>query len=117
MKRNLIIIFTLLLMVSSARGMKSNPQEGQNYWVIETGPATNPYTIIHFYDAGNNQFLEVLLKDQKLKLNRAMIKRLNALSRKPYTDGVVDIAAALHIRPQMISSVRDRKGHDIAGLK
>lgn len=117
MKRNLVIIFTLLLMASGARGMQSNPGDSQNYWVIETGPATNPYTIIHFYDAHNNQFLEVLLKDHRLKLKKAMIRRLNALSRKPRVDSVADIAATLHINPKMISSVKKREGQDIAGLK
>lgn len=107
MKKFFIIICALLLFVISVKATPAHLPKESHYWVTETGPRSNPYTIIRLYDAADNQFLEILMNGYRLKTNKpAMIRRLNCLANAVDVDGATSIAALLRIETCRVSSVK-----------
>ncbi|WP_460686060.1 hypothetical protein [Niabella aquatica] len=114
MKKFFIITSTLLLFASSVKATPDNLPKASNYWVTETGPRSNPYTIIRVYDAADNQFLEILMNGYRLKTNKpGMIRRLNGLANAVDVDDAINIAALLRIETCRVSSVKKINGTHI----
>lgn len=106
MKRSFIIVCTLLLCAISLKATFIKPADDSNYWVTETGPRSNPYTVIRIYDEEHNQLLEILMKRYRLRIHRpAMIERLNALADEANADAA-GIAAVLGIKARRVTSVK-----------
>jgi len=106
MKRSFIIVCTLLLCAISLKATLIEPAKDSNYWVTETGPRSNPYTVIRIYDEEHNQLLEILMKGYRLRIHRpAMIERLNALADAANADAA-GIAAVLGIKTRRVTSVK-----------
>ncbi|HMR82738.1 MAG TPA: hypothetical protein PKE30_06390 [Niabella sp.] len=107
MKKFFIITCTLLLFAISVKATPANLPKENNYWVTETGPRSNPYTIIRLYDTADNQFLEILMNGYRLKTNKpAVIRRLNHLANAVDVDDAINIAALLRIEICRVSSVK-----------
>lgn len=105
MMKNFIAACMLLLSIN-LKAIPVKPANGDNYWVTETGPRSNPYTVIRLYNEDHNQFLEILINGYRLKTNRpALVKRLNSLANTANPDNTGNIAAILRIRSCRISSV------------
>ncbi len=108
MKSIFKITCTLLLFATAREAASQAPLKERNnpYWVTETGPRANPYTIIRLYDEQNNPLLEIVMKGYRLKRSPAMNERLNRLAKSANADDAAFIAGTLRIRECRVSSVK-----------
>ena len=106
MKKFFIIACTLLLFVISVKAAPATFPKENNYWVTETGPRSNPYTVIRLYDEAHNLLSEILMSGYRLKTKPAMIKRLNRLANTVNADDAASIAAILRVDECRVSSVQ-----------
>lgn len=108
MKSIFKITCTLLLFAIAQKAAAQAPLKEKNnpYWVTETGPRADPYTIIRLYDEQDNPLLEIVMNGYRLKRNPAMIERLNRLAKAANADDAAVIAGTLHIRECRVSSVK-----------
>lgn len=97
----------LLLLVICLKATPVKPAKDKQYWVTETGPCSNPYTIIRVYDQEDNQVLEILMNGYRLRANKkSTVKRLNRLVNAADRDTPAGIASLLRIKSCRISSVK-----------
>lgn len=103
-----MIACALLLFAIAPKAASQVPSEEKNnhYWVTETGPRANPYTIIRLYDELNNPFLEIVMNGYRLKRSPAMTERLNRLAKAADPGDAAFIATTLRIRERRVSSVK-----------
>lgn len=107
MKSMIKIACTLLLFAIAREAASQAPlkEKSNPYWVTETGPRANPYTIVRLYDEQDNPFLEIVMNGYRLKRNPAMTERLNRLSKIANADDAAVIAKTLGIKECRVSSV------------
>lgn len=112
MKSMIKIACTLLLFAMAPEAASQAPlkEKTNSYWVTETGPRANPYTIIRLYDEQDNPFLEIVMNGYRLKGNPAMMERLNRLAKAANADDAAVIASTLRIRECRVSSVKKNDG-------
>ena len=97
----------LLLLVICLNATPVKPAKNKQYWVTETGPCSNPYTIIRVYDQEDNQVLEILMNGYRLWTNKkSTVRRLNRLVNAADRDTPAGIASLLRIKSCRISSVK-----------
>ncbi|ANH82079.1 hypothetical protein A8C56_14845 [Niabella ginsenosidivorans] len=108
MKSIFIIACTLILFAGGLKAASQAPckEKKNNSWVTETGPRTNPYTIIRLYDEQHKQLLEIVMNGYRLKTNPAMIKRLSRLAKAANADDIAFIAGILRISECRVSAVK-----------
>ncbi|WP_169818820.1 hypothetical protein [Niabella ginsenosidivorans] len=81
MKRMIIIACALLLFTAGLSATPVAPENHNNYRVTETGPRSNPYTVIRLYTKEDKQFPEIAMTGYRLKTQKpAIVKRLNILA-------------------------------------
>jgi predicted phosphohydrolase len=90
-----------------ATAQPSIKKNNNNYWTTETGPRSNPYTIIRLYDEHDKQFREIIMNGSRLKMNPNMVKRLNRLTIADHSDDVAFIATTLRLKKCQVSSVKE----------
>jgi len=107
MKRFLITTAALLLLATGVKAASHRSAKEKNYWVTETGPRCNPYTVIRLYDRADRQILEILMSGYRLRTNKASVKKsLSRLAEASPVDAADTIAAILGIEACRISSVK-----------
>ena len=108
MKTFFMIAGTLLLFASDLKAADqfSLKENNNNYWVAETGPRTNPYTIIRLYDEQHTPLFEIAMNGYRLKTTPAMIKRLNRLAKAAKSYDASFIATTLRISECRVSAVK-----------
>lgn len=104
-KKVVILACTLLLFAIGINAAPVKPAQ-ENYWVTETGPRSNPYTVIRLYDKADKQILEILMDGYRLQATKpCMIKRLNRLANAGHVNAIA-ISSILGIKASRISSVK-----------
>lgn len=107
MKKVILSCLLLCLSVSYLKAQKYLAIS-ENYWVTETGPRSNAYTIIRLYSANDNYLGEIALKCKRLTIKRNTIVRLNRLAVS-FNKLNIDhgrIAALLKIKPEIIEYIK-----------
>lgn len=109
MKKLCMIACTMLLIATGLKtaAQSSLKENNNNYWVTETGPRTNPYTIIRLYDEQHTPLFEIAMNSYRLKTTPAMIKRLNRLAKAANAFDAPFIASTLRIRECRVSTVKN----------
>ncbi|WP_300596929.1 hypothetical protein [Niabella sp.] len=80
-----------------------------NYWNTETGPCSNPYTIIRLYAGEGLLLKEIVFENRRLKMTGRRIRQLNHLALH-LPAGAVNkekVAAVLKIKPAAVSCIRE----------
>jgi hypothetical protein len=77
-KGKLIVMAWLVMIVITASGQ--NVESNANYWVVEGNVKTNDFTIIRFYDSGNQLIHEETMEGKFLDITKK--KNVRFLNKK-----------------------------------
>ncbi|MCD2423258.1 hypothetical protein LQ567_10845 [Niabella pedocola] len=107
MKKPLILLYIVMLIFSiRINAMEKHAASCSYYWVAETGPRSNPYTIIRLYDGTHKALTEISMSGFRLRVNSSMKKKLTRLTAATPLEDPEKIAVLLGIRPCRITSVK-----------
>ena len=56
-----------------------------SYWVVETGPATTPYTVIRFYNEAHGKVYEHRTEGKSINASRPVVQRRLKKAMKRYS--------------------------------